>query len=56
MFLFLPASLVAIVPVLSGTPPTRTLLGLGLMVVLIGLNSLLWAFVGYAVGYRRGLA
>ena len=50
------ASLVAIAPALSGTPPIRTLVGLGLMVILIGLNSLLWAFVGYAVGYRRGLA
>ena len=47
------ASLIAILPALEGTPPTRTLLGLGLMVILIALNSLLWAFIGYIVGYRR---
>ena len=47
------ASLIAILPALEGTPPTRTLLGLGVMVILIALNSLLWAFIGYIVGYRR---
>ena len=47
------ASLVAILPALNGAPPVGTFLGLGAMVVLIVLNSLFWAFVGYVVGYRR---
>ena len=47
------ASLVAILPALNGAPPVGTFLGLGAMVVLIALNSLFWAFVGYVVGYRR---
>ncbi|MCH2062541.1 MAG: hypothetical protein MK194_02315 [Roseibacillus sp.] len=47
------AALVAILPALSGTPPMATLVGLGVMVGLIGLNSMFWAFVGYVVGYRR---
>ncbi|MBJ05567.1 MAG: hypothetical protein CMO40_00385 [Verrucomicrobiaceae bacterium] len=47
------ASVVAILPALAGTPPLETLLGLGLMVILIAGNSLFWAFVGYAAGYRR---
>ncbi|MEC9054212.1 MAG: hypothetical protein VX633_02830, partial [Verrucomicrobiota bacterium] len=47
------ASVIAILPALDGAPPSRTLLGLGLMVILIALNSLLWAFIGYTVGYRR---
>ena len=58
LFIGLLASLVAILPALSGTPPLETLLGLGVMVVLIALNSLFWAFVGYSVGHNRriGLA
>ncbi len=53
LFIGLLASLVAILPALTGTPPLETLMGLGVMVVLIALNSLFWAFVGYSVGYRR---
>ena len=47
------ASLIAILPVFSGAPPVKTLVGLGMMVVLIGANSLFWALVGYLAGYRR---
>ena len=50
------ASLVAILPALTGTPPMKTLLGLGGLVVAIALNSLLWAWGGYRVGYRRQAA
>ena len=50
------ASLVAILPAVTGTPPMKTLLGLGGLVVAIALNSLLWAWVGYRVGYRRQAA
>jgi multisubunit Na+/H+ antiporter MnhB subunit len=47
------ASCVAILPVFSEAPPEQTLVGLGVMVVLIGVNSLFWAFVGYLTAYRR---
>ncbi|MAF22879.1 MAG: hypothetical protein CMP26_09815 [Roseibacillus sp.] len=47
------ASCVAILPVFSEAPPEQTLFGLGVMVVLIGVNSLFWAFVGYLAAYRR---
>lgn len=49
----LAASCIAILPVFSGAPPVETLYGLGAMVVLIGANSLFWAFIGYLVAYRR---
>ncbi len=46
------ASVIAILPALTGTPPVKTLLGLAALVVVIGLNSLAWAWIGYRAGYR----
>lgn len=47
------ASVIAIIPALTGTPPVKTLLGLGGLVLAIAINSLLWAWIGYRAGYRR---
>lgn len=49
------ASLVAILPALTGTPPVKTLLGLGSLVIAIAVNSLLWAWIGYWAGHRTKL-
>lgn len=49
------ASVVAILPALTGTPPVKTLIWFAVLIVAIGLNSLLWAWVGYRAGYRSGL-